>query len=307
MKKLLLVMLIPVLVLGVIGCWDNEVGTEVDQFVQGTWTPVAGSTFIPAVSNIYSLIFTPNQMVLQVRSVADNLDMSTPYIAEFKYGDQIDAKDRWTVAPFGIVNRASLANFIFDSSTNEYEGDFFEEVYDLEELDEFLAFISTASAVDADALEDLFDALLDAFEAIVGIAYAKDLFDAYKNNVDAAIINGDFSTDVNAVDNMYAYIEEMMMSLFNLEIDIAGGLLDFSDLIDFTTYASLQRFIAAEVKLFGFNDSEEVATLSILYADAGPNSNAENTLLSVLDREVTTTDKFYQNPYVFPPFGKYRK
>jgi hypothetical protein len=292
-------MLIPVLVLGVIGCWDNEVGTEVDQFVQGTWTPAtteSDGTFVPEVSGMFSIIFTPNQMVLQMRNPGALLDVSTPYIAEFKYGDQIDANDRWTKAPFEIVNRVALAALSFEASGDEeYTGDFFEKVYKLKALDDYFKIIF-AQSIDSVALATAEVALLNAFDAIVKAQFSKDFYDAYVNAVDKAILD---TTNPFDIDDL---IEDVMEALFGLELDITAGLTNRDAFLVSDTF--LQRFIEAEVKLFGFNDSEEIATLSILYADSGPGSDS---VLYVVDREITTTDKFYQNPNVFPPFGKYSK
>jgi len=61
MKKLLLVMLVPVLVLGVIACGGFETDTEVDAYIQGFWTGADAATVFSANTGI-DLFITPNEM-----------------------------------------------------------------------------------------------------------------------------------------------------------------------------------------------------------------------------------------------------
>ena len=92
MKKLLLVLLVPVMVLGLmVGC-GYETGVEVDAYLQGQWRAVTitvpanagpdGGVF-PALG-AHDLFITPNEMTVRYTSI--NGVESVPFNIQFKYG-----------------------------------------------------------------------------------------------------------------------------------------------------------------------------------------------------------------------------
>jgi len=103
MKKLLLVLLIPVLVLGlVIGCGNLETGSEVDAFVQGTfYSNNAAAGIIPGIGDPVDgkdgeilLTFSANQLTVKILDF-----ISRPYRVEFNY---LTGKSRYPAMPSSI-------------------------------------------------------------------------------------------------------------------------------------------------------------------------------------------------------------
>jgi len=99
MKKLLLVMLVPVLVLGIIGCAQGVTETEVDAYIQGMWgslstpAPVAEFPAIGGAADAMTLYVSANQV-----TVKNAVGVSNPFRVEFAYQGVGDHKNRVDVA-----------------------------------------------------------------------------------------------------------------------------------------------------------------------------------------------------------------
>jgi len=103
MRKLLLVMLVPVLVLGVIACGGFETDTEVDAYMQGSWSSITtdASIWLPNVGSQagdIQLFITPNEMTVFYDQFGKIV--STPFNIQFK---RASGKDRFLQ---GIVGTA---------------------------------------------------------------------------------------------------------------------------------------------------------------------------------------------------------
>jgi len=99
MKKLLLVMLVPVLVLGIIGCAPGVTETEVDAYIQGAWasiftSPVANLPAVGAAEEDITLYVSANQITVK-NKVGGGL--SNPFRVEFAYGGVGENKNRVNV------------------------------------------------------------------------------------------------------------------------------------------------------------------------------------------------------------------
>ncbi|MCL2271990.1 MAG: hypothetical protein FWC19_04180, partial [Treponema sp.] len=97
MKKLLLVMLVPVLVLGIIGCAQGVTETEVDAYIQGAWgskqTAIAPMPAIGANDDDITLYVSANQM-----TVKNIVGVSNPFRIEYTYTGVAPHKNRVDVA-----------------------------------------------------------------------------------------------------------------------------------------------------------------------------------------------------------------
>jgi len=92
MKKLLLVMLVPVLVLGVMSCVEGVTDTEVDAYIQNAWSSSATPAVLPAIGTAdgdIKLIISANQMTVKTGTYT-----SKPFRIQFAYLNT-DSKARW--------------------------------------------------------------------------------------------------------------------------------------------------------------------------------------------------------------------
>ena len=100
MKKLLLIMLVPVLVLGVMACSkDYTTDTEVDAYIQGAWDslPGGGATWLPSIGTATAdveLFFTANEVTIRYESAGEVF--SKPYHVELDHFGAVGLKPYYT-------------------------------------------------------------------------------------------------------------------------------------------------------------------------------------------------------------------
>jgi len=103
MKKLLLVMLVPVLVLGVMSCVEGVTDTEVDAYIQNAWASAASPTNLPLIGlndGDVKLIISANQMTVKTSTFT-----SKPFRITFDYFNA-DSKTRW------VSNKADIEDVL---------------------------------------------------------------------------------------------------------------------------------------------------------------------------------------------------
>jgi hypothetical protein len=104
MRKLLLVMLVPVLVLGVMGCGSKiDESIQTDAYIQGAWLGSGDASG-------FTLVFNAGQMTVTTDKTV------TPYRTEFSY---ISADPRFISADVGEDAWAGEADVTFTSSTDQ--------------------------------------------------------------------------------------------------------------------------------------------------------------------------------------------
>jgi len=115
MKKLLLVLLVPVLVLGLmVGC-GYETGAEMNAYLQGAWesdaTDGAGWEFLPynesGTTADHQLIITPNEMVIRYELFGEA--ESVPFNVQFR-----SAHPRYRTVSFGAGSIGDFISFADD-------------------------------------------------------------------------------------------------------------------------------------------------------------------------------------------------
>jgi hypothetical protein len=106
MRKLLLVMLVPLLVLGVMGCGKIDPDVQTDYTIQGSWAGAAEDDGgDPADTANYMLIINAATMVVKYYQ-----DVSTPYRTEYSPSNTADRAD---------VKKAAGELTLFDYQTND--------------------------------------------------------------------------------------------------------------------------------------------------------------------------------------------
>jgi len=201
MKKLLLVLLVPVLVLGLmVGC-GYETGVEVDAYLQGSWTAltVAGASatdiFVLALGD-HDVFVTPNEMTVRYEGLNDI--ESVPFNIQFKYG--YPTKDG-RAFPFERSNVNSKVNLSvsFLNATIESKGDFFDKLKIINTPAGRKALADVSDVSDStytglDLVSDMTDAMIEAafnayFAAPLNIITFAQLTDKQKDDWKATYAN----------------------------------------------------------------------------------------------------------------------
>jgi len=140
MKKLLLVLLVPVLVLGVFGCGGFETDTEVDAYLQGLWTAdTAGGAMFQSMTvqeDLLQLVITPNEMTVRyyalgkVESVPFNIQFNratrTRYVDMFAgatVGQGLTNLKAWEALGAADTASAAVKVALFDSLVRNFNRD----------------------------------------------------------------------------------------------------------------------------------------------------------------------------------------